>query len=71
MFYNFRFFFNPQKYKDSKFLYDVAFGLEPRSYSENEEENIIYDEEDEVLEMYFITKGTVGVGFHTYAQPLE
>jgi len=27
VFYNFRFFFNPQKYKDSKFLYDIAFGL--------------------------------------------
>ena len=49
----------------------MAFGLVPRTYSDKEEENIIYDEEDEVLEMYFITKGTVGVGFHTYQQPLE
>ena len=55
IFYNFRFFFNPQKNKNSKFLYDVAFGLQPRQYSENEDENVIYDEEDEVLEMYFIT----------------
>lgn len=71
IFYNFRFFFNPQKYKDSKFLYDIAFGLKPRHFSEKEEENIIYDEEEEVLEMYFIMSGTVGIGYHLYQQPLE
>ena len=71
IFYNFRFFFNPQKNKDSKFLYDVAFGLKPRHFSEKEDENVIYDEEEEVLEMYFILNGTVGIGFHTYQQPLD
>ena len=70
VFYNFRFFFNPQKYKDSKFLYDVAYGLKPRHFTEREDENVIYDEEDEVLEMYFIISGTVGVGYHLYQQPL-
>jgi hypothetical protein len=38
----------------------------PRNFTENEDENIIYDEEEEVLEMYFITSGTVGVGYHLY-----
>lgn len=71
IFYNFRIFFNPQKYKESKFLYDVAYGLMPRNFSCNPEENVIYDEEEEVLEMYFITAGTVGVGYHLYQQPLE
>ena len=71
IFYNFRFFFNPQKNKESKFLYDVAFGLKPRHFSEKEDENVIYDEEEEVLEMYFILNGTVGIGFHTYQQPLD
>ena len=71
IFYNFRFFFNPQRNKDSKFLYDVAFGLKPRHFSEKEDENVIYDEEEEVLEMYFILNGTVGIGFHTYQQPLD
>lgn len=66
IFYNFRFFFNPQANKDSKFLYDVAFGLKPRHFSEKEEENVIYDEEEEVLEMYFILNGLVGIGYHTY-----
>ena len=71
IFYNFRIFFNPQKYKESKFLYDVAYGLMPRNFSCKPEENVIYDEEEEVLEMYFITAGTVGVGYHLYQQPLE
>ena len=66
IFYNFRIFFNPQKYKDSKFLYDVAFGLLPRNFSDSDDCNVIYDEEEEVLEMYFIISGTVGVGYHLY-----
>jgi len=57
IFYNFRFFFNPNKYKDSKFLHDVAFGLKPRHFSDDKEECFIYDEETEVIEMYFIMKG--------------
>ena len=71
IFYNFRFFFNPQKNKDSKFLYDVAFGLKPRQFSERADENVIYDEEEEVLEMYFVISGTVGIGYHLYQQPIE
>lgn len=43
----------------------------PRNFSEKEDENIIFDEEEEVLEMYFIISGTVGVGYHLYQQPLE
>ena len=66
IFYNFRYFFNPQKYKGSGFLYDVAFGLMPRHFSDKEEENVIFDEEDEVLEMYFIVSGQVGIGYHLY-----
>lgn len=38
----------------------------PRNFSEKEDENIIFDEEEEVLEMYFIISGTVGVGYHLY-----
>lgn len=59
IFYKFRFFFNSQKHKDSKFLYDISFGLKPRRFETSEEERLIYDEEDEVSEMYFIQEGTV------------
>jgi hypothetical protein len=71
IFFNFRIFFNPQKYIGTKFLYDVAFGLTPRHFSDSEHEKIIYDEEEEVAEMYFIVSGSVGVGYHQYQQPLD
>ena len=67
IFYNFRSFFKPEKYKDSKFLFDVAFGLMPRLFVDSEEENIILDEEEDVLEMYFVMQGTVGVGYHLFS----
>jgi hypothetical protein len=71
IFYNFRYFFNPMKHKDSNFLYDVAYGLMPRQFSDRPDENIILDEEEEVLEMYFIVSGSVGIGYQLYQQPLE
>jgi len=66
IFYNFRTFFKPEKYKSNKFLYDVAFGLQPRLFSSQEDENIVLDEEEDVLEMYFVMMGTVGVGYHLF-----
>lgn len=71
IFFNFRSFFKPEKLEGSKFLYEVAFGLMPRIFSKAEDENVIYDEEDEVLEMYFVMNGSVGVGYHLFQQPLE
>ena len=65
-FYKFRNFFNLQKYRDSKFLFDVAYGLNPRRFSDDLEECVIYDEEEEVLEMYFVISGRIGIGFHQY-----
>ena len=60
VFYKFRPFFNSADNRDSKFLYEVGFGLIPRDFCEEE---LIYDEEDEVPEMYFLLEGAVGVGF--------
>lgn len=67
IFYKFRFFFNTQKYKDSKFLYDISFGLKPRKFDSNDDDKLIYDEEDEVSEMYFIMEGTVGIGYYLFS----
>ena len=36
----------------------------PRKFEATDEDRIIYDEEDEVKEMYFILEGTVGVGYN-------
>lgn len=60
IFFNFRQFFKTFENRDSKFLYDVAFGFMPRKFEENE---IIYDEDDEVPEIYFIIDGEVGIAY--------
>ena len=36
----------------------------PREFNPlNDEDKLIYDEEEEVIEMYFITEGIIGIGF--------
>jgi hypothetical protein len=65
IFQDFKQFFNPQRYRDTKFLYDVAYGLKPRYFSEDVDERLIYDEEEEVFEMYFILSGSIGIGYTT------
>ena len=67
IFNNFKKFFNIDNVKDCKFLYDVGFGFMPRNFDPNSEDKIIYDEEDDVIEMYFIVEGIVGVGFSLIA----
>lgn len=65
VFYKFRSFFNTIKNENSKFLYDISFGLKPRIFKPgdsttsirnegNDQDIVIYDEEDEVPEMYLI-----------------
>jgi hypothetical protein len=64
VFYRFRSFFNTAKHNESKFLYDISFGLKPRQFLGDDESSIIYDEEDDVSEMYLIKQGVVGIGFY-------
>jgi hypothetical protein len=72
VFYKFRSFFNTIKYENTKFLFDISFGLKPRIFkpdvSSDEKEIVIYDEEDEVPEMYFIKSGKVGIGFYVMSK---
>ena len=39
-------------------------------FEANDDDKIIYDEEDEVSEMYFITEGIIGIGFSLMANGL-
>lgn len=64
VFYKFKNFFKTSKNSETKFLYDVSFNLKPRQFFAEPKKCIIYDEEDEVPEMYFILKGSVGIGFY-------
>ena len=72
VFYKFRTFFNTIKNENTKFLFDISFGLKPRIFKSDstreDGETVIYDEEDEVPEMYFIKKGTVGIGFYVMSK---
>ena len=51
--------------QDERFLFDVAFGFMPRKFETTEEDRMIYDEEEEVIEMYFVTEGSIGIGYST------
>jgi len=63
-------FFNTYEHRESRFLYDISFGLMPRRFEPTEEDKIIYDEEDEVPEMYFVIDGFVGIGYSMVANGL-
>ena len=39
----------------------------PRRFEPTDEDKIIYDEEEEVPEMYFITEGIIGIAFSLIA----
>ncbi len=56
VFFHFRHFFNSKEYEDSEFLYEIAFGFMPRKFKAG---TTIYDEMEQVDEMYLITSGTV------------
>lgn len=71
IFEKFKKFFNVDTVKESRFLYEIAFGFLPRKFDNTEEDNLIYDEEDEVPEMYFFTEGTIGIGFSLVANGIS
>ena len=48
---------------ESAFLYDIALGFMPRKFEPTPEDSLIYDEEETVPEMYFVTEGIIGVGY--------
>lgn len=55
----------------SKFLYDICFGIQPAKFDLNEHDKLILDEENEVSEMYFIQEGSVGIGYYLMTQGLS
>jgi hypothetical protein len=56
--------------KNTEFLYAMSRGMVPRFFlAEDPEDSIIYEEEQEVSEMFFIIDGFVGVGFQVSGLP--
>ena len=70
IFKQFRKFFKVESARELKFLYDCAFGFMPRKFEDNSDDRVIYDEEEDVLEMYFFTEGVIGVGYTLVTRPI-
>jgi len=51
---------------DEEFLIDIAKGLQPRCFTNTGVDKIIYEEDQEVAEMYFIVEGEVGIAINSY-----
>lgn len=71
IFEKFKKFFNVDTYQESRFLYDIAYGFMPRIFEVTEEDSLIYDEEEDVAEMYFFTDGIIGIGFSLVANGIS
>ena len=67
LFMQFRRFFKVGTPNEMYFLYDIAFGFMPRQFLPSDDDKIIYDEEQEVYEMYFIVEGIIGIAFSLIA----
>ena len=64
VFYKFRFFFDSAKNTNSKYLYDIAFGIYPKRFDGTDEDRIIYVEGDNVTEMFLIDEGSIAIGYY-------
>ena len=61
-------FFNKDIMSDSKFLCKFAFGLIPRRFDSSDPlDKIIYEENQEVGEMYFVQEGKIGIGINAFS----
>mmetsp|Transcript_5817 Transcript_5817/g.9296 ORF Transcript_5817/g.9296 Transcript_5817/m.9296 type:complete len:154 (+) Transcript_5817:1895-2356(+) len=53
------------------FLYDFAMGMMPRKFdASDKQDRIIYDEDQEVAEMYFILEGFLGIAINQFPDKL-
>ena len=71
IFEKFKKFFNVDTYQESRFLYEIAYGFMPRKFEVTEEDSLIYDEEEDVAEMYFFADGIIGIGFSLVANGIS
>lgn len=61
-------FISSQKNYDESFIYDLAFGFQPRMFDgASHSDRFIYEEGDHAAEMYFIMSGHWAVGYNIFA----
>lgn len=64
----FKSFFRAGSDLNSNFLYEIAFGFMPRQFKANEKERYLYEEEQDVTEVYFIIQGDYAIAFNSYTK---
>jgi hypothetical protein len=61
-------FISSEKKFDESFIYDLAFGFQPRMFDgASHSDRFIYEEGDHAAEMYFIMSGHWAVGYNIFA----
>lgn len=63
MFKAFHRFFDSDSIKNKQLLSDISYGFLPRHFSLVDDDKVIYDENQEISELYFILDGFIGIGF--------
>lgn len=63
IFRSFRRFFELNTHCQMCLLSDITYGFQPRIFQPYDDDKIIYDENQEVAELYFIQEGFIGIGF--------
>lgn len=57
---------------DENFLAEIARGLIPRRFlADHLHDRVIYEEDQEVAEMYFVLQGFVGIAINHYGSVLQ
>ena len=49
---------------EKEFISEFYKGFMPRKFDDTGDDRIVYEEENEVAEMYFIVKGFIGIGYN-------
>ncbi len=60
---NFKNFFRIGDEQDNNFLYEITYGFMPRQFTNVPNDRYIYEQDEDITEMYFLLKGEWAVAF--------
>ena len=64
-------FFTPTVQSNQSFLFDFAMGMMPRKFdASDKQDRIIYEEDQDVAEMYFVFEGFLGIAINQFPEKL-
>ena len=67
----FRRFFELSTLDQRTMLSDISYGFMPRIFDPHDDDKIIYEENQEVSELFFIQEGFIGIGFSLIAGGIQ